>query len=64
MRQSQAIPFTLLFFAILLFGIVQLQLTSNLPSASGSLFNSFQTTPGQNYEAAELERQAGLNCAQ
>ena len=64
MNQSQAIPFTLLFFAILLFGILQLRLNTNHPSVSGSLFNSFQTTSGQNLEAAELERQSGLNCAQ
>ena len=64
MRLSQTIPFALILFAILILGASQQKLTVNFSSISYSSFKSFQTDSGQNYEAAELERQAGLSCAQ
>ncbi len=67
MKHMQSITLALFFLAILIFGFAQQTLTAGFSSAGHSFFDFFQIDqdPGraQTIEAAELERQCNLDCA-
>jgi hypothetical protein len=62
--QTQTITFALLFSVLCVFGISQYSLTAKLSLDSHPLSNFFNQQQPQSLEAAELERQSSLNCAQ
>ena len=64
MNKMQTITFSLLFSVLLVFGIVQQSMIVSFSPDSLSFFNFFNQQQPKNFEAAELERQANLNCGQ
>jgi hypothetical protein len=64
MNQTQTITFALLFSVLFFFAVVQHSLNSSHSPVSDPFSGFFDQKPPLNFEAAELERQSGLSCAQ
>lgn len=64
MRLTYTITCLLFFVSVLIFGMVQQRSNVDFAALGRSLSQALQSAPGQNYEVAELERQAALRCGQ
>ncbi len=64
MRQSQSITLVLFLSALFCLVLAQAVLTSSPRPAGRSIFNLSDQPQNQDFEAAELQRQANLSCGQ